>query len=86
VSDTNANRLTLSEARQRQEQGVQAARESVPASEQGEVPTGGIKSVQEWVGDDTGRAQRALDAETAKPEDDQRSSLIEWLERIVANG
>lgn len=78
-----ANRLSLSEARERQEHGVKAARESVPESERGEVPTGGVNTVKAWVGDDPVKAQRALDAESSKPDDDQRTSLVEWLEKVA---
>lgn len=44
------------------------------------VPTGSIKVVLAWVGDDAEKAQKALDAELTG---DQRSSLISKLEEII---
>lgn len=45
-----------------------------------EVPTGTVKEVLEWVGDDKERAQLALDAET---ESTARKSLIQALEEVI---
>ena len=45
--------------------------------EQGAVPDGTIAEVLEWVGDDDGRRQAALDAEKAGK---QRATLIEKLD------
>lgn len=47
-----------------------------------EVPTGSIKEVKDWVGDDTERAQVALDAEN---EGNQRSTLITYLEGLLSD-
>lgn len=44
------------------------------------VPTGSIKEVLAWVGDDAEKAQKALDAENSG---DKRSSLISKLESII---
>lgn len=73
------NHLTLSEARDRQSEGVEEARQSVPESERGEVPVGGVNAVKAWVGDDQGKAQRALDAEYERTEG-VRDGLVTWLE------
>lgn len=72
--------LSLSEARERQQEGIQAAQDSIPESERGNVPTGGIPAVKAWVGDDEGRAQRAMDAEYQRA-GGPRDSLVEWLEQ-----
>lgn len=47
-----------------------------------EVPTGSIKEVKEWVGEDVERAQEALDAEN---EGAQRSTLISHLEALLSD-
>lgn len=47
-----------------------------------EVPSGAITDVLDWVGDDSDRAQRALDAERAKG-DRARSTLVSDLEQIT---
>lgn len=46
-----------------------------------ETPTGTPKEILAWVGDDTERAQRALDQEkaSAKP----RKTLVEPLEKLL---
>jgi hypothetical protein len=44
------------------------------------VPTGNIDDVKSWVGDDSDRAQQALDAEK---EGQNRATLITWLEERV---
>lgn len=44
------------------------------------VPTGTVQEVLDWVGDDPGRAQEALDAEQAS--DTPRTTLINQLESI----
>lgn len=77
-----ANVINLSEARERQEAGLQAARESIPELERDEVPTR-VNAVKAWVGDDAERAQRALDAEEAKDPADRRDSLVEWLQKVA---
>lgn len=43
------------------------------------VPTGNIQDVLTWVGDDSARAQRALDAERAS--DSPRTTLVTELEK-----
>jgi hypothetical protein len=47
------------------------------ASDNTSVPKGTVSEVKEWVGDDLGRAQAALDAEN---EGAQRVTLIDFLE------
>lgn len=54
--------------------------EKAPEEVVEEVPTGSIKVVLAWVGDDAEKAQKALDAELTG---DQRSSLISKLEEII---
>lgn len=75
--------LSLSEARDRQAEGVQAARDSIPESERDTMPTS-MAAVKAWVGDDVIRAQQALDVEQEKDPDDQRAGLVQWLEKKVA--
>jgi hypothetical protein len=75
------NYLTLADARKRQEEGLQAARESIPESERDEVPER-VNAVKAWVGRDADRAQRALDAEAARA-DGERESLVEWLQKVT---
>lgn len=43
-----------------------------------------VDELLEWVGEDRERAQRVLTAEQAQPEDDQRSTLLEPLEALLA--
>jgi hypothetical protein len=50
---------------------------AAPAAESGGVPSGSIDKVLAWVGDDSGRARQALDAEQGK--DEPRQSLITRL-------
>lgn len=47
-----------------------------------EVPSGTVTDVLDWVGDDSDRAQRALDAERTKG-DRARSTLVSDLEQIA---
>jgi hypothetical protein len=47
------------------------------------VPDGPITEVKAWVGDHSGRAQAALDAEQAGA---GRATLIAWLEAVIADG
>jgi hypothetical protein len=54
-----------------------------PEDNETEVPTGTIAEVKDWVGDDKERAQAALDVENAK--DNPRSTLVEWLEGVIAD-
>ena len=51
-----------------------------PPPGEGEVPTGTVDDVKEWVGDDPDRAQQALDAEL---DGQNRTTLIDWLEARV---
>lgn len=43
-----------------------------------------VEELLEWVGEDRDRAQRVLTAEEAQPEDDQRSTLMEPLQALLA--
>lgn len=43
-----------------------------------------VEDLLGWVGEDTERAQVVLNAERSKDEDDQRSTLVEPLEALVA--
>lgn len=45
--------------------------------------TASIKPTLAWVGEDKARAEQALAAEQSKPVKDQRSSLVEALEKIT---
>lgn len=45
------------------------------------VPDGTVDEVNEWVGDDAGRARKALAAE--KKSDDPRVTLVESLEKVI---
>ena len=44
-----------------------------------EVPSGSIKEVLAWVGDDKDKAKQALDAENEKPSRDRRKGLLREL-------
>jgi hypothetical protein len=46
--------------------------------EENATPSGTIPEIKKWVGDDTERAQRALDAENANEK--PRATLVEYLE------
>lgn len=63
---------------------AQAAADVAPVKTEkvSEVPNGSIKEVKDWVGDDTERAQVALDAEN---EGNQRSTLITYLEGLLSD-
>lgn len=52
-----------------------------PPVETSDVPSGTIKKVLAWVGDDKDRAQAALDAENA--DESPRKSLVEKLEEMI---
>lgn len=54
------------------------------ALERTQVPDGKVDDIIKWVGDDPRRAGEALAAERARPERDQRSTLIDRLEGLVA--
>lgn len=47
-----------------------------------EVPAGTVDVVLEWVGQDAGRAQRALDAEQAAER--PRTGLVDRLQKVVS--
>lgn len=49
--------------------------------EDGEVPDGTADAVLTWVGEDSERAQRALDAETGR--DHPRSTLVDKLRKLA---
>ena len=51
-----------------------------PQTAETEVPEGSIKDVLGWVGEDTTKAQKALDAEKSG---DKRTTLISKLESII---
>lgn len=53
-----------------------------PRPESNEVPVGTSAEIQEWVGDDKDRAQRALDAENEYSE--PRKGLSKHLESMLA--
>jgi len=53
----------------------------VKANDGEEVPSGTIKEVLTWVGEDKERAQAALDAEKAS--DSERKTLVTSLEEIL---
>ncbi len=59
-----------------------AAAGSTPSSDK--APSGNIKKVLAWVGDDLGRAATALEAEQARAK--TRVSLIESLDAVLAGG
>lgn len=80
-----ATRLMLSDARELQDEGVQAAIASVPDGERDAVPTGSIQAVKNWVKDDPDRAQRALDAENARDKP-PRDQLVKHLEQVAGSG
>lgn len=55
-----------------------------PAEEtSNEVPVGTSAEIQDWVGDDKDRAQRALDAENQNTE--PRKGLSKYLESVLAD-
>lgn len=84
---SEANELTLDQARQRQQEGLRQARasvEAVPADI--DLKTAGIKAVRAWVGDDIERAQEALTFENEDRDEGPRASLVKHLERITAAG
>ncbi len=58
-----------------------AAAGTTPSSDK--APSGNIKKVLAWVGDDHSRAATALEAETARAK--TRASLVETLEAIIAD-
>lgn len=49
---------------------------------QDEVPAGSVAQVTEWVGEDAGRAARALEAEQARGEK-ARASLVAHLTKLL---
>lgn len=53
--------------------------------EDADVPDGKVDDIVGWVGDDPRRAGRALAIERARPERDQRSTLIDRLEGLVGH-
>ena len=57
-----------------------ASEKKVVVEEAPKAPTGTVKEVLEWVGDDKERARLALDAEHEGP---QRKSLISSLEEVL---
>lgn len=58
---------------------------SLPDGEAAAMPdiSSPVTVLSDWVGDDKVRAGQVLDAEHARPEDEQRSTLIAKLESIV---
>jgi len=42
-----------------------------------------VTDVKAWVGDDKEKAQEALTVEQAKPESEQRPTLVSWLEEVL---
>jgi hypothetical protein len=56
-----------------------------PAEDESGVPSDAttIPEIKAWVGDDLERAQIALDAEQAKADDDQRVTLLDYLEGLL---
>jgi len=54
--------------------------EKAPQTEEQAVPTGSIKEVLVWVGEDATRAKAALDAETSG---DKRKTLVKELNTIL---
>lgn len=42
-----------------------------------------VADVKAWVGDDKDKAQQALEVEQAKPESEQRPTLVSWLEEAL---
>lgn len=66
---------------QKDEDGVPIEREDADAgTESDDVPDGTVNEVLDWVGDDSERAQRALDVERTGQ---NRSSLVSQLEAKV---
>ena len=61
----------------------EAPKQEAPKQEQSpnKVPDGTVDEVTSWVGDDAGKARKALSAE--KKSDDPRSTLIEALEKVI---
>lgn len=58
----------------------------VEAAASGDVPEPGgssIAKIRAYVGDDPARAKAYLDAELARPVDDQRAGLVDALEKIA---
>lgn len=55
---------------------------NVPVQQDLTVPEGSIKNVLAWVGDDTTKAQAALDAENSA--DEPRTTLVAKLEDIIS--
>lgn len=48
-----------------------------------EVTGTSVESILGWVGDDPGRAGKALAAERARPDGERRSTLVDRLQRLV---
>lgn len=55
-----------------------AADDSANDPDPNEVPSGTVKELKEWVGEDSDRARRALAVENANPK--PRASLVSYLE------
>lgn len=53
-----------------------------PSAETETVPEK-VVDVKEWVGEDSDRALAALEVEQAKPEAEQRATLLTWLQDIL---
>lgn len=84
-SITKAERKRLVDEGYLHEVEVEVADEvEADAVKAGKVQLVPIKDVLREVGDDKAKAQTALDAELALPEDDRRSSLVEKLTKLVA--
>lgn len=63
-----------------------AAAENSGSSSAGFDFSQGIDKVKAYVGDDAAKANAVLDFEQAKPMDQQRTSLIPWLEKVANPG
>lgn len=82
-TEDEAGMSPIASRQQEEQQRAEAAQEAEVENLEGSVPTGSIKSVMDWVGDDKIKAQAALEVEQAKDADDLRTTLVEKLQAII---
>ena len=84
-SQTNfkaSDMIAASESQSEPDQVTAQDSASTEQSAESSVPTGSVREIMDWVGDDKDRAQSALDQENSK--DDSRVSLVRQLEAKIA--
>jgi hypothetical protein len=62
---------------------VESSAEPVQEPEKASEVPEKVTDVKAWVGDDKDKAQEALEVERAKPESEQRPTLVSWLEEVL---